>query len=133
MGDRSEGKMRQCRVCRSGSAAPNSSRCYECMKLCSKCRVNRRAPGHHYCAQCKAEAQRVYRGVAVQSDEAKLWSKARSYVQVYLKRGRLQRGLCEACGDTEVVPMIANPNKPLEGLRWLCRRHAKEERRFGGS
>ena len=46
---------------------------------------------------------------------------ARSYANVYLKRGKLVRQPCEVCGaDAEMHH--DDYSKPLD-VRWLCREH----------
>jgi hypothetical protein len=66
------------------------------------------------------------------SEEQKRRSNARSYVNVYIRRGLLERGLCEVCGAKKVQPHHEDYGQPLK-VRWFCRRHhlmlhGKEER-----
>lgn len=61
------------------------------------------------------------------SDEEKFKDIARSYLNVYIKRGKVVRQPCEVCGATENVEGHHHDySKPLD-VRWLCRRHHKDE------
>ena len=60
---------------------------------------------------------------------------ARSYVHVYLKRGKLERKPCEVCGALEVEGHHPDYTKPLDVV-WLCHRHhleaeGREQRKEG--
>lgn len=47
---------------------------------------------------------------------------ARRYVNVYLERGKIQRGKCETCGAEDTQPHHEDYTKPLQ-VRWFCREH----------
>lgn len=49
---------------------------------------------------------------------------ARAYAHVYLYRGKIDRLLCEVCGE-DAEMHHPDYSKPLEVI-WLCRAHHKE-------
>jgi hypothetical protein len=53
--------------------------------------------------------------------EQRFRANARSYVNVYIRRGKIQRQPCEVCGG-KAQPHHEDYSKPLQ-VRWLCRRH----------
>jgi hypothetical protein len=59
------------------------------------------------------------------SDEARLRSNARAYLHVYLKRGKLKKGLCKKCGSPHVEAHHTDYRAPLE-VTWLCHKHHLE-------
>jgi len=50
----------------------------------------------------------------------KLKSNARSYANVYLRRGKIKRRPCSECGSAEAQMHHEDYRKPLE-VTWLCR------------
>lgn len=50
---------------------------------------------------------------------------ARNIVRQRIKRGTLQRGVCEVCGDPKTQAHHDDYSKPL-AVRWLCSTHHKE-------
>jgi len=54
------------------------------------------------------------------SEEAARRARARSYLRVYIVRGKVAKGPCEACGSERVVPHHDDFDKPLQ-VRWFCR------------
>lgn len=50
---------------------------------------------------------------------------ARSYLHVYVKRGKVKKGPCEVCGSLDVEPHHDDYSKPLQ-VHWLCRTHHLE-------
>jgi ribosomal protein S27AE len=53
-------------------------------------------------------------------------SLARSYANVYLNRGKIERKPCEECGEVKSQMHHADYRLPLD-VKWLCRRcHAIE-------
>ena len=52
-------------------------------------------------------------------------ARARSYLHVYIKRGKVQRGPCETCGRKKVEAHHDDYSKPLQ-VRWFCRKHHLE-------
>lgn len=69
---------------------------------------------------------RVWRIGKPQSSIQRLKNNARAYVHVYLKRGKIQRGPCEVCGNPDTQSHHDDYSKPLE-IRWLCREHHLNE------
>ena len=47
---------------------------------------------------------------------------ARSYANVYRRKGKLKPELCEVCGDEQVQMHHDDYGKPLK-VRWLCHLH----------
>ena len=108
---------------------------------CAKTRCRQTArPGGRYCRRCATEASaRWYRAHQAEilarrcghrderGDEDRARDSARSYVAVYLRRGKLERRPCEVCKDPNVQPTWRDPRHPLE-VRWLCREHARDQR-----
>jgi ribosomal protein S27AE len=57
---------------------------------------------------------------------------ARSYANVALNRGQIDREPCEVCESEEAQMHHEDYSKPLD-VRWLCRRcHLAEHREFQG-
>ncbi len=78
--------------------------------------------GQGYCHECHAAKMRVWRKTHEISLEQRLRMNARSYLHVYIKRGKVNRGPCEKCGSTKVQAHHEDYNKPLE-VHWLCKLH----------
>lgn len=53
------------------------------------------------------------------SEEQRLKANARSYLNVYLKRGLIEKGTCK-CGSKETEAHHEDYTKPLEVI-WMCR------------
>jgi hypothetical protein len=95
-------------------------------------------PGGRYCRPCATAATRRWRDrhqaeVAARerarsfSPEEQLRRRARAYVDVYVRRGKIEKGRCGICGETEVLAAWDDPARPLD-VQWLCRAHADEHR-----
>jgi hypothetical protein len=95
-------------------------------------------PGGRYCRPCATAATRRWRDrhrteVATRerarsfSPEEQLIRRARAYVASYLRRGKIEKGRCEICGEDEVIAAWDDPTRPL-AVRWLCRGHYDERR-----
>lgn len=109
------------------------------LRHCAKRHCRRFAyPGGRYCRPCATTATRRWRDrhqseLAARerarsfSPEEQLIRRARAYVDVYVRRGKLERGRCGICGETEVLAAWDDPGRPLE-VRWLCRAHYDEHR-----
>ena len=54
--------------------------------------------------------------------ERRARANARSYANVYLRRGKLVRQPCEVCGSDKVKMHHEDYSRPLR-VRWLCRSH----------
>lgn len=98
------------------------------MAICSMCAVEHsryRDAAHtifaSYCLSCHALYMRLNRPVFSELPaEAKRRSIARSYAHVYLKRGKLTKGPCMACGNENSQIHHEDYSKPLV-VTWLCR------------
>lgn len=96
------------------------------MKLiCPRCEKNPKEIGAPYCAECHAAKQREWRSKNPMTDEQRMKANARSYLHVYVKRGKVKKGPCEVCGATEVEAHHDDYTKPLE-VRWRCKDHHLE-------
>ena len=94
---------------------------------CSKCgkEVETTRKNQRYCKSCHAANMRENRPVhSALEPEARLKANARAYANMYIRRGKLKKELCEICG--ELGQMHHDDYlKPLE-VRWLCRKHHLE-------
>ena len=95
-----------------------------------------RTPYDRRCRPCATAAQAAYRARhrhdLAARDRGRPCSatqharrRARSYLAVYLARGKLGRGRCELCGAADVHPAWDDPGQPL-AVRWFCHAHAAE-------
>lgn len=92
----------------------------------TKCKCGKpRASKHRYCLDCKAAYMREWRKTNPLSDEQKRRQNARSYANVYKKRGKLKPQPCRVCGNPNSEAHHDDYNKPLE-VTWLCRTHHLE-------
>jgi len=116
-----------------------ASRPLPLVRHCGKreCRRHARAGGR-YCRPCATEAVRRWRDrhaaqLAARerarswSDEQRLLRRARAYVDVYLRRGKLARGRCEVCGEPQTLAAWDDLAEPL-AVRWLCAEHYADRR-----
>jgi hypothetical protein len=96
---------------------------------CSKCKQRlaiSQIGKQRYCKSCKAECMRRTRPKHSELDaEAKLKLNARSYLHVYVKRGKIKKMPCIICGSLEVEAHHNDYSKPLEVI-WVCRKHHLE-------
>lgn len=97
---------------------------------CSKCqKQNDRLP-QRYCKACHAENMRNTRPKhADLPEDSRKRANARAYINVYVKRGKVIKLPCEACGEVNSEKHHEDYDKPLD-VRWLCRKchlehHAK--------
>lgn len=91
-------------------------------KLCPRCNVNRPRQRGKYCCACHAAYMREWRKTHKLSEEARRKDNARSYANVYKRRGKLIQDPCEVCGSKDSQMHHDDYSKPLE-VRWFCRRH----------
>jgi hypothetical protein len=98
-------------------------------KMCSKC-GNPPRPRQRYCKGCHAAHMRANRPRHCElSTEQRRKANARSYANVYQRRGYLQPQPCELCGSAKAEKHHENYAAPL-AIRWLCREcHLSEHRR----
>lgn len=78
------------------------------------------APRRAWRPVCVACANRHRRTHAELSPEARRRANARSYLNQYLRRGKIVRQPCAECGAAEVEAHHADYARPLE-VTWLCR------------
>ena len=95
------------------------------MKLeCSKCHEpleKHRLGKYRYCLKCHAASMRKTRPKHSElCDEQRKKANARSYANVYLKRGYIIKKPCEKCGSNDAEKHHEDYNKPTE-ITWLCR------------
>ena len=89
------------------------------MFYCSRC--GDETPRRGYCNACHAAYMRTWRvgrplvGLARDKDIA------RSYANVYLKRGKIKRQGCAVCGEPAQMHH-EDYSKPLD-VMWLCKAH----------
>lgn len=97
-------------------------------RACSKCGcdLSERFGKQRYCKACHAKNMRENRPKHSELPElARKKANARSYANVYLKRGYIKRGPCEICGDSKAEMHHDDYDKPAH-VRWLCRPHHLE-------
>ncbi len=100
--------------------------------LCSVCRAVPKRPGQTDCHECHAKYMREHRPKHRDLPEPQRQkSNCRSYVNVLLRRGKLERKPCADCGDPagpDVRPRHDDYSKPRVISRWTCdecERHRK--------
>lgn len=76
------------------------------------------------CRVCHAKAMRKFRKNHPLDEEARLKMNARSYLNVYIQRGKIQRQPCVKCGK-RAQAHHDDYSKPLV-VRWFCRPHHLE-------
>lgn len=87
---------------------------------------NENRPGQQTCKTCHAAYMREYRNTHPLTAEQRKKMNARSYVHVYLKRGKIKKQPCILCKDPDSQPHQTDYNKPLE-VKWLCDFHHRIE------
>lgn len=60
------------------------------------------------------------------TEEQRMKANCRSYLHVYIKRGKIIKQPCKICGDLNVQAHHNDYSKPLE-VQWLCPTHHIEE------
>jgi ribosomal protein S27AE len=92
-------------------------------KTCGKCNgpIEEELIGRQrYCRTCKNLNTKLNRKKHSELTELqKLKANARSYVHVYLKRGKINKTNCANCGDPNVEAHHEDYTKPLE-IIWFC-------------
>jgi hypothetical protein len=98
-------------------------------ETCSKCNnplETNRIGKQCYCTSCHAEYMRNNRPIhSTLSVEQKQKANARSYLNVYIRRGKISKLPCSICGDTQSEAHHNDYTKPLEVI-WFCRKHHLE-------
>lgn len=85
------------------------------------------ASGQRKCLQCHSAYMREWRKTHRLKGEARMKMNARSYLHVYVKRGKVDRLTCEKCGAVAQAHHD-DYSKPLQ-VRWLCKAHHHEHHR----
>jgi hypothetical protein len=85
---------------------------------CSRCE-NEARPSGRYCSPCHNAYMRLWRKSHPLNDEQKKKDNARSYANVYVRRGKLIPEPC-VCGSSEVEMHHPDYDKPLIVI-WMCR------------
>ena len=96
--------------------------CSKCKKPLESSRINKQS----YCKDCHAEHMRLNR--PKHSDLTRLQRRkanCRSYLNVYIKRGKVIKGLCAVCNSKNTEAHHSDYGKPLDVI-WLCREHHLE-------
>ncbi len=95
--------------------------------LCPQCETREKMPSGGYCLRCHAARMREYRKTHKPSEEQRRKGIARSYLNVYLRRGKVVKLPCQVCGRTEHVEGHHHDgyDKPLV-VTWLCRPHHRQ-------
>lgn len=88
-------------------------------RTCLNC-ANDRISGQRWCAECHAAYMRDWRKDNPISDEQRRRNIARVTVNVYVKRGKLQKTACPCCGALDVKARILDYSDPLHSVEWLC-------------
>jgi len=96
---------------------------------CPDCRLSEKAIGSGYCLDCKAARQRIWRTAHPLTEQQRRRGVARSYLNVYIRRGLIARGACEIEGCTRLPTQGHHHHgydHPLD-VRWLCKPHHRVE------
>lgn len=97
---------------------------------CSKCKKElepNRVGNKRYCLSCSNNWMKENRKKHSElSEEQKLKANCRSYLNQYVKRGKIIKQPCEVCGDLNVQAHHEDYTKPLE-VNWLCVKHHIEK------
>lgn len=92
------------------------------LSRCSRCGVEH-SRSHRWCLKCHALNMRLWRASHPLTPSQRLKDNARSYANVYLKRGKLKRLPCWCGARAEMHH--PDYHRPLL-VEWLCREHHLE-------
>lgn len=96
--------------------------CSKCNNLLEVNRINKQ----RYCLSCHNKYMRDTRPKHSELSELqKLKANCRSYLNQYLKRGKIIKLPCNICGDIKSQAHHDDYSKPLD-VTWLCRTHHLE-------
>lgn len=87
---------------------------------CSKCHDAAPAKGQRYCTPCHNAYMREWRKTHPLTPAQKKKDTARSYANVYKRRGKLVKIPCESCGSPRSQMHHEDYDRPLDVI-WLCR------------
>lgn len=87
--------------------------------LCSCGRV--KVDEQSWCSVCKNAYQAKWRLTHPLEGEARVKANARSYANVYQRRGKLRKERCFNCGDERTEKHHEDYSQPLQ-VAWLCRK-----------
>ena len=96
---------------------------------CSKCdkKIEDSRKNQRYCKICHNEHARNTRKKHKElSEEQKLKANCRSYLNTYLKRGKIIKQPCSVCNNQNSEAHHEDYTKPLDVI-WLCREHHLEK------
>lgn len=97
----------------------SKSTCSRCSQPLEPTRIGKQ----RYCKSCHAKHMRDNRPKHSQlSDEQRLKAIARSYLHVYVKRGKVRHLPCSVCNTFPSEAHHPDYTKPLEVI-WYCREH----------
>lgn len=87
---------------------------------CSRCARAPSRVNHSYCFACHAAYMRGWRKTHPMLPSQQFKDNARSYANVYKRRGKLIQRPCELCGDKNSQMHHPDYEQPLK-VEWLCR------------
>jgi hypothetical protein len=88
-----------------------------------KCGKPTASPNTGYCNDCRNAYQRANRKSHSElSPEQRIKANARSYLNVYIRRGLVEKKPCCICGDINAQAHHEDYSKPLEVI-WYCKKH----------
>lgn len=91
------------------------------MTTCYYCGTEHSRPqGKRYCPSCHAAYMREWRKTHKPDRIARFKSSARAMANVYLRRGKIERKPCLACGNPDSEMHHEDYSQPLAVI-WLCR------------
>lgn len=101
---------------------PRGQRKHTCAKCNTPIEESRKGK-QSYCLSCHRKYMRDHRPKHSElPEQARIKANCRSYLNVYIRRGRIIRGPCEVCGSLNVHAHHDDYSKPLQ-VRWLCKPH----------
>jgi hypothetical protein len=100
--------------------------------FCSRCSVKNERKGQRYCLNCHAANMREWRKTHRLTGEAKAKDVARSYANVYKRRGVIVSRACAMCDSQETEMHHFDYNRPIDVV-FLCRSHHLELHRMSDS
>lgn len=83
---------------------------------------NKSINGQRKCKVCHRQYMREWRKSHPLTREQRIKDICRSYLNVYVKRGKIVRGICKVCGAKKVQAHHNDYTKPLY-VEWFCKKH----------